>query len=399
MNEANQSVLTGIILIAIGVVIFVLLQVFSPQPETAPKTDIAPLVETIHLEKLSGPLNVVGEGVVRPRIRVSLSAQVSGEIIYKSSNLKPGGRFEKNEVLIRIDPRNYEAETNRIRGNIKASESQLKYVKQQVARLQNLSLKNVESESRLDEQIGKQGEMEGQLIALRAQLQRSLLDVERTEIRAPFDGAVFTEEVDVGNVIQPGQTLSQIYAEDTYEIIVALDDREASLIPELWNLDKKQEKIKAIVEAEYGNTSYRWKGFVDAVETGLDQTARTINAVVLVNKPRMAGQHTNKQDKLNSAPPLLPGMYTTVSIEGPSPKSSAIVPAKAIHGDNYIWWLNGNNELQIQQVRLLQAYENTLVIQSPILDSISELVTSNISTAVEGMPMRRLSETGSGEIR
>jgi len=367
-------------------IIFALLQLFKPEPEAVPETESLPLVETIRIERFSGPLQVVGEGIVRPRQIVSLSPQLSGKIIFKSPKLKPGGRFIKGDVLVKADARDFESEANRIRGNIKATQAQLTYSKQQVERLADLQLNNAESKSRLDEQIANNGNLEGQLIALKAQLQRSLLDVERTEIRAPFDGAVFTEEVDVGDIMRPGQAIAEVYSQDTYEITVALDDLEAGLIPNLWHFDSKDEKIRAQVESKFGDEMYRWKGYVDAVETALDRTARTVNVIVLVENPRETGQSSGDSSYV-SAPPLLPGMYASVSIDGFQPKSSAIIPADALHEDNRVWWISEQGVLEIEEVKILQAYGNSLVVQSPILDTITELITSKLPSPIEGMSL------------
>jgi RND family efflux transporter MFP subunit len=391
MEEKSQSIITGFILIICGVGVFILLQVFRPVPELVPLVDTTPVVELIKIEKLNGPLSVVGEGLVRPRKTVKISPQVNGEVVYKSPDLNPGGHFLKGDILLKIDPRNYESEVTRIRGTLHATESQLTYARQQVKRLSDLQARNAESESRLDEQIAQQGNLEGQLLSLKAQLNRALFDLERTQIKAPFDGAVFTEEVDIGNVVAQGQVLSQIYADDIFEIIVALDDLEASLIPHLWDTERAPKKVKAFVKSDYGNETYQWEAYLDAVETGLDQTARTINAVVLVKNPRKTLGKSGVVD--DSAPPLLPGMYTSVSIQGLSPEDSAIVPATAIHGNNYIWWLDDESTLQIEQVKILQAYGDTVVIQSSIIESVNEIITSNLPSAVKGMHLRRYQDT------
>jgi RND family efflux transporter MFP subunit len=389
MQENKQSVLTGLLILIIAGVVFYLLQVFGPKTETTPEVDYSPLVETSAIELLSGPLQVVGEGLVRPRRRVSLAPQVSGEIIFKSPDLKLGGRFSKGDVLVKVDPRNFESEATRIRGMIMAAESQLTYAKSQVKRLSDLKAKNAESESRLENQIAQQGDLQGQLIALRAQFQRAQLDVERSSLRAPFNGAVFTEELDVGNIVQAGQMLAQIYAEDVFEIIVALDDDEASLIPGLWSLEVIGKKIQATVAAEFGNELYTWDAQVDAVETGLDQSARTINVIVLVEEPQLAGYNSKSDIQSRSSPPLLPGMYASVSIAGLTPKSSAIVPADAIHGDKQIWLLDTEQKLRIELVDILQTYENSVVIQSSILQTGLHVITSKLPVAVNGMNLRR----------
>jgi len=48
-------------------------------------------------------------GTVQPRTQTTLTAQVSGQIVYVNPNVRDGGFFEKGDVLASNDARDYEA--------------------------------------------------------------------------------------------------------------------------------------------------------------------------------------------------------------------------------------------------------------------------------------------------
>ena len=124
---------------------------------------------------------------------------------------------------------------------------------------------------------------EPQLEAARAALARdsaALADAElalrRTEVKAPFSGAVRFESVDVGQYVGPGQSVGRLYAADAVEVVVPLSDADAALIPRLWNLvaGDGSRSVGATVSAAYGDARYTWSGYVDRAEAALDEQTR-----------------------------------------------------------------------------------------------------------------------------
>ena len=60
------------------------------------------------------------------------------------------------------------------------------------------------------------------------------LELERTRITAPFDGIVYEESIDLGDIVSPGRELARFYASDELEVIVALNADDSVFIPDLW---------------------------------------------------------------------------------------------------------------------------------------------------------------------
>ncbi len=80
----------------------------SQSAERKPETEKAILVETIEAEVVSLNFKVNSQGTVRPRTETTLVAEVSGKIVSVSPKFVAGGFFQEGEVLLQIDPSDYE---------------------------------------------------------------------------------------------------------------------------------------------------------------------------------------------------------------------------------------------------------------------------------------------------
>ena len=61
---------------------------------------------------------VTSRGTVSPRTETTLVSEVSGQIVAVSPAFVSGGFFKKGDVLIRMDPRIYEANLKRARAEV-----------------------------------------------------------------------------------------------------------------------------------------------------------------------------------------------------------------------------------------------------------------------------------------
>jgi RND family efflux transporter MFP subunit len=389
---SGQFIAVGIL--AAGVLGFILLRVFAPQPVVTPRAEVVPLVEVAPLIWSDRPLEIRGEGVVRPRTVVSLTAQVTGEVLATGPGLERGGVFKKGDLLVRIDPRTYAAAVGQLQGEIEALQADLRYARQQVARLEDLRSTNVASESDLEQQISIRGRLEGQIAAREAQLVRGELDLTHTNIVAPFDGKAFSRDVDVGDIVQPGSPLAEIFATDLYEIVVQLDDDEAAMIPGIWDLGSRKKSIGARVEADFGPGTYAWSAFLARLEGVLDRDARTINAVIHISDPDRPGQLVGGID--GSTPPLLPGMYARVRLEGLSAGVTAVVPRVALQPGPYIWTVDGDSTLHRLPVSVAFTGDEDVAVAAEQMAEGWHVVVTQLPAATQGMKVRTISGTAQG---
>ena len=225
------------------------------------------------------------------------------------------------------------------------------------------------------------------------------VDLQRATVTAPFDGQVFTENVDAGSIVQPGVEMAKIFATDMFEIVVPLSDREAALIPGLWD-DTLATRHRATATLSYRNQVYAWDGYVDRVEAGIDPDTRTIDVVVRIPTPLQRGRLVTVQNEgseqsvtLGGAPPLLSGTYAAIEIEGLT-LSHAILPRAALRNNNTIWLVTGEETLSVITVDVLQDQCTHVVIRSTALKTGDRVVVSDLDTATDGLSVQ-IADNGS----
>ena len=244
------------------------------------------------------------------------------------------------------------------------------------------------SERRRDETLNQRDRTRAQIAGLDALVAARAIDLERTDIMTPFDGRVFTEQVDVGSSVIPGSEIARIYATDIFEIVVPLSDREAALIPGLWDTDRT-DAPRAVATLSYRGRLYTWDGYVERVEAGIDPDTRTIDVVVRIPNPsrRGTGVAGAGEDTLAEAPPMLIGTYAGVEIEGIS-VTYALIPRAALRNDNSVWLVNGDETLRVAEVDVIQDQGAQIAIRSADLQSGDRVIVSDLAIASDGLQVR-----------
>jgi RND family efflux transporter MFP subunit len=378
---------------AAGILGFVLLQLLASEPVQVARESRAPLVQVAPITIQNSALKVQGDGPVRPRAQVTVLAQVSGEIIETSEALVTGGRFKAGDTLLQIDPRSYRAALDQAKADRAARQADLDFAERQLAQ------SGAASERRRDETLNQHDRALAQIAGLEALIAMREVDLQRATVTAPFDGQVFTENVDAGSIVQPGVEMAKIFATDMFEIVVPLSDREAALIPGLWD-DTLATRPRATATLSYRNQVYAWDGYVDRVEAGIDPDTRTIDVVVRIPTPLQRGRLVTVQNEgseqsvtLGGAPPLLSGTYAAIEIEGLT-LSHAILPRAALRNNNTIWLVTGEETLSVITVDVLQDQGTHVAIRSTALKTGDRVVVSDLDTATDGLSVQ-IADNGS----
>src|SRR5690606_33968962 len=105
-NWVLKIVIPLLILVLAGGVAFSIVN-SAPQPERQAKPRQPRLVDVIDIELTTQRLTIEAWGQVQPAHQIILRSQVNGEIIAVNPELVPGGRFKKQEIILRLDPSDY----------------------------------------------------------------------------------------------------------------------------------------------------------------------------------------------------------------------------------------------------------------------------------------------------
>lgn len=380
----------GAIILGAGLLGFTVLFAMRAGPGEVAPPRLIPTVSTVPARVTQGAIKVRGGGTVRPSAEVTISPQVGGRVVWASPALVSGGRFLTDEALMRVDPADYENAVEAAEADVAQREVALLEAEES-ARLAVEEWERLATREALDPTppnslVTRQPQLDAARAALKsaaARLEDARLALERTWVRAPFNGIVREETVDIGQFVAPGQAVGRLYATDEVEIVVPLSDNEAALIERLWSAraGDAETRIPVEITSEYGGSEYAWSGYVDRAEGALDEQTRTVDVVVRVPEPFSPPEDDPRR------PPLLIGSYATVDIEGTSFENYAVVPADAVRDGDVLWTVRDDTLLVMTPVQPVQEVDDEAVVLGAITDG-TPVIVSMLLFVTEGMTVR-----------
>ena len=337
-------------------------------------------VDVLELERRPYRVNLQSYGTVQPRTQSTLVAQVFGEITAINDSLRDGGFFEKGEVLLNIDQRDYLA-------NVKIAEATLLDAKQALAQEKARAAQALEDWNRL----GNQGEApplvlrkpqllaaEARVISAESALDKARLELERTNIVAPYAGRVLGKLVDQGQVVNKNSPLAEIYAIDLVEIRLPLRNRDLSFIdlPEDYRFgnDELVDGPQVTIRSELA-TGAEWQGRVVRTEGTIDDRARQLHVVAQVDDP--FGVHARGRT------PLKIGQYVTAELAGRELQDALVIPGGAIYQGGYVY-IAENGILQRREINVVWQNNAEALVGSG-LDAGDLLVLTPLGQVTSGV--------------
>lgn len=384
--------LAALVIVAASVALAMFLISLAPEPESRELPPQIPFVLTGTATASPGAIPVFGSGTVRPAREVNIAPQVGGKVESVNPAFLSGGRVEAGQTLFEIEQEDYRYRVEVAMADVAARQVALLEAREQaeIAAAEYESFSRRQTGDALAEPSPltlRQPQLQAAEAALardEARLAEARLALSRTVITAPFAGYVRAESVDAGQIVSPGQVVGSLFAADAAEILVALPDSDAALIPGLWELraGDDSQQVAARVIAEYGEQSFAWSGYVDRAEASVDSQTRTVDVVIRVPDPFAAGSPVNGP-AAGGNPPLLVGEYVDVEIEGIVMANIFRIPRAALQAGNEVWVVNGG-AVGIVPVRIFQRADDEAYVTGS-LEAGQPVITGGLQFAVEGM--------------
>jgi len=326
---------------------------------------------------------------------VTLSSQVIGQIINVADNFVNGGFFNKDDVLVEINPLEYKLAIHTAEAKVASAKQQLARsnanASHAIANLKALGTKKYKQASAYARHEPQLAEAQANLKAAQASLKIATLNLKYTKILAPFDGRITKKHIDQGDYLSTGKAVADIYAVDFAEVRLPLSDRQLALLDQSWlyqNNNKLNEGTAVSLDVEFLGQHYEWPATIVRSEGMVDQRDRLVYLVAQVEKPYQQNPNQPKR------PPLAFGLYVDAVIEGRPFENIIAIPRSALRNDHQVWLVSSNNTLELKDIIILHKSIDTVYISSGI-QSGDRIIITPLDIVTHGMELKIISNNNS----
>lgn len=371
--------LAPVMVLVVGVGLAALIIASGPKLEPQAPPSSAPLVRTWEAASQSVQLTSITHGTVLPRTESDLIPEVSGRIIAISKSMVSGGFFKKDDLLLVIDPLDYEVALEQARASLASAGSELSNAKKGHDRQLDLARKQSTSQSKKDDALNRLRFAQASLREAKARLSRAERDLSRTKITAPYDGRIRSERVDIGQFVNRGTPMATLYATDIAEVRLPIHDEElAHLELPLANQITGQQRPAVVLRAPFAGKKHTWRGAIVRTEGEIDPKTRMITVIAQVESPYQTE---------NDRPPLAVGLFVEAEIIGHKIGNVFVLPRSAIQANRQVYVIGKDNRLQFRDVEILRTVGEEVYITGG-LNARETVCLSTVSNAIEGMLVR-----------
>lgn len=368
----------AVVIVVIGAVGFAALLMLKPRPAPHPEAEPPkPVVEVVRVRLEDRPLTVETQGTVTPRRNIQLVSQVGGQIVEAAPEFVAGGRFEKGDWLVRLDRRDYQNALARAESQLREAERVLAEERGRARQAERewRDLGN-EQANALFLRRPQIAAAEAAVEAARAERNQARLDLERTEIRAPFSGRIRETQADLGQFISPGSAIAEIYDDAVAQVRLPLMDDQAALLDlPLGTAIDPAERPAVTLSGRVLGERHQWQGTVVRTEASLDAQSRMLHAIAEIPEPFSTERHPA---------PLLMGLFVQADIQGRALNDITSLPVTAVFERNRLYTVKetkaeddetpGEKIVEEKRVRVLKVDGDRIWVKGPLSEGEAVIV-------------------------
>ncbi len=400
-----------------------------PTPVQLPQNEKATSVRVIEVPEVKLIPRAIGYGSIKPARVWQAVAEVAGKVVEIHPQLKKGAIIAKGEILLKIDPTDYILATVQAEADIRAigaqieelaarekntlaslkiEERSLKLIRRDLERKQKLlkqgtvSLSAVDLEERnflngrqsvqslrntLNLIPAEREVLSAQHAQQQARLEAARLDLERTQIVAPFNSRIAEVNIEATQYTGLGKVLAVAddigVAEVTAQVPIGrlinlispdtpVPDQAAGIMSRLPDLLG----FEAVVRLRASTVNAEWKARFTRINDAIDPETRTAGVIVAVDDPY-------GQALPGSRPPLTKNMFVEVEIKGRPRSGQIVVPRSSLHGES-VYVVADGNRLEIRPIETAFVQTDFAVVKSG-LKAGEQIIVSDPIPAISGM--------------
>ena len=354
---------------------------FKTKAESKPTERKLPSVRVVKAKPGSHTYQIQSQGTALPRTTIRLVSEVSGKVVSVSDKFDAGQVFKKDDVLLTIDSRDYELALAQAEASVAQADLRLQMEEKEAAVVQReWRLLNQGKPSGLQAREPQLAQAHAALAAAKAAKEAAQRNVERCEIRAPFDGMVTRASVRPGQFVSLATPLGEIFSTDFAEVRLplAVGDLDFIELPAAGETVAPGQAPRVTLTSEAGGQALEWQGRLVRSEETIDPVNRMVYVVARVEDPyRLA--------KRNGAA-LRRGTFVKATITGRKQENVVSLERTALRGKDVVW-VAEDGRLSYRKVKVAYADKEKAIL-SEGLKSGEQVITSLLGGVIDGMGIK-----------
>jgi RND family efflux transporter MFP subunit len=295
-------------------------------------------------------------GRTQARDAVQLRARIGGYL--ERINFADGALVKEGQVLFEIDDRTYRAQRDLALADVKLAEARVAQAKAEYTRVLKLRRAQAASQEELEKEERSRETTQASLDEARDDLHQAELNLDYTQVKAPFAGRADRANVTVGNLVSAdtdhATVLTSIVVLEPMYVYFAVDEptllRLRGRVHE-GELKSAKEKPPQVLLGVGEASDYPFHGTIDFISNRVDPSTGTLT---------VRGSFPNKDQFLR------PGLFARIRVPIGDPRPALLISDLAVgtsQGQKYVYVVSDQNEVVYRPVKLGAMSEGLRIVE------------------------------------
>jgi RND family efflux transporter MFP subunit len=374
----KKQIFVPIVILIAGILTFMLFSSMKKPPEEKEEIDNTPIVAVEQISVAPMTLQVESYGVVMPKYETELVAQISGQIVELSETFVRGGFVKKGQLLARIDPNDYEAALIDAEATMASARASLETERAQ-GRVAEQEWKRITDTSPTELSLRKPqlAQEIARVKSAQASILRAKRNLERTEVRAPYDAMIESRKVGLGSFVAMGSMVGKLLGTGIAEVRLPVADNQLEFLVD----HGKNADVNLI--GTFAGTETIWSAHIARNEGVIDSKSRMSYLVAEIHDPYALIAN-------NKATPIRYGSYVNAKILGLEIAQATNVPRHLVE-DGRVAILDSESKLHYSEITIVRQDGRNVIISNGLVDG-DQLIVSALDYPIDGMKLALLGD-------
>ncbi len=341
----------------------------KPPKRKAVQKNIVALTTTVKNGDL--PLIIEGSGQIRSKNRIDIFAEVNGVLKPTPKDFRTGQIYDKNELLIAIDDREFKA-------NLMAQRSEFQSLVTSI--LPDIKLEFPDEQKKWDDYLNsivvnrpipklpETNTRKEKFFVTGRKVYTTYYNIKNLEarldkytLRAPYKGIITQSNINPGGLVRSGQKLGSFSNTSVYELELSISASEAALI-----------KIGDKAEIFSHDNTGSWEGVVSRINSAINLNTQTVSVFIETSGHGIKeGMFPNA--RINSG--IIPNVYA--------------IPRNLVFDNSWIYYVSDDSTLQKVDIKPVRFLEKTVIVED--LPDGLRILEKNIPGSFMGLKVKPVS--------